>query len=84
MAGIRADNYNSGARALRLAEASLDASREPLFRFGVDGGISYVNDSACRALGYSREELLTLTVSDINPEFPPAKFAAAWESLRET
>jgi PAS domain S-box-containing protein len=27
----------------------------------------YVNDKACRELGYSREELLALTVQDINP-----------------
>jgi len=27
----------------------------------------YVNDKACRELGYSREELLSLTVQDINP-----------------
>ena len=27
----------------------------------------YVNDKACRELGYSREELLSLTVQDVNP-----------------
>ena len=30
----------------------------------------YVNDAACRTLGYSRDELLTMTVADINLEFP--------------
>ena len=84
MTSGRADSNEAGARALRLAEASLDASREPLFRVGAGGRISYVNDSACRTLGYSRDELLALTVSDIDPEFPPEKFAAAWEALCET
>ena len=35
------------------------------------GRYTYANDEYCRQLGYSREELLELTVSDVNPEFPP-------------
>ena len=35
----------------------------------------FVNEGAMRQLGYSREELLTLTVVDINPEFE-ARFRA--------
>jgi PAS domain S-box-containing protein len=32
------------------------------------GRVSYVNDQACQQLGYSREELLNLSVRDLNPE----------------
>ncbi len=32
------------------------------------GRVRYVNDQACAQLGYSREELLALTVRDINPQ----------------
>ena len=35
------------------------------------GRFLYANDETCRQLGYDRDELLTLTVSDVNPEFPP-------------
>ncbi len=34
------------------------------------GRFLYANEEACRQLGYTREELLQLTVSDINPDFP--------------
>jgi len=36
------------------------------------GHLTYVNDQACQQLGYSREELLALTVRDINPELDGA------------
>ena len=31
------------------------------------GQLSYVNDQACQQLGYTREELLAMTVRDVNP-----------------
>ncbi|MCG8093187.1 MAG: PAS domain S-box protein [Candidatus Thiodiazotropha endolucinida] len=39
-----------------------------------------VNDAACQALGYSRQELLVLSVPQINPLFPPPQ----WQKLLET
>ncbi|MGA7827743.1 MAG: PAS domain S-box protein [Geobacteraceae bacterium] len=33
-----------------------------------------MNDAACRALGYSREELVGMTISDIDPKCPPEIF----------
>ncbi len=35
-----------------------------------DGRFVYVNDRACTLTGYSRDELLALAVSDINPDYP--------------
>ncbi len=36
------------------------------------GRFVYANDEACRMLGYTQEEFLQLTVSDINPAYSPA------------
>ena len=36
-----------------------------------DGRFVYVNDCACTITGYTREELLDMTVSELNPDFPP-------------
>jgi PAS domain S-box-containing protein len=77
------ENWAEGEAALRLAEASLDAAPEPLFRVEQDGRFNFVNVSACRSLGYSREELLSLTLSDINVDIPLAKLTPLWADLRE-
>jgi len=43
-----------------------------------------VNEAACRDLGYSREELLFLTVFDINPDIDEAKWSKALKRLQES
>jgi len=40
-----------------------------------DGAFLHVNNEVCRQLGYSREELLCLRISDVNPEIGPEKLA---------
>lgn len=42
-----------------------------------------VNETACRALGYSREELLTMRVPDVNPEMDEAALAQMDRRLRK-
>ncbi|MDT8398680.1 MAG: EAL domain-containing protein [Pseudomonadales bacterium] len=42
-----------------------------------------VNDSACRELGYSREECLQLTVFDLDPKLDHAKFQDSMKTLRQ-
>jgi len=56
---------------LPLSQISLNKSGDAVFWMGRDGDIFYVNDSACLSLGYSRDELLQLTIHEINPDFPP-------------
>lgn len=51
---------------LRLKEFVLDQAQIAVYLIGDGARITYVNDAACRALGYSREELLTMTTMDIN------------------
>jgi two-component system, cell cycle sensor histidine kinase and response regulator CckA len=43
-----------------------------------EGRFIYVNDAACRFLGYSREELLSIKVTDIDPVYSKKQFASAW------
>ena len=42
----------------------------------------YVNETACRLLGYSREELLSMTVHDIDPDFSQDVWTEHWEVVR--
>ncbi len=43
----------------------------------------YVNDEACRVLGYSRDDLLDhMGVPDVDPDYDLARWSAHWEELR--
>lgn len=51
---------------LRLKEFVLDQARIGVYLIDEQARFTYVNDAACRALGYRREELLLMTTMDIN------------------
>ncbi len=69
--------------ALRFTQFSVDHASDPVFWMGRDARFTYVNDAACRSLGYAREELLTMTVHDIDPDFSSEVWPAHWRELRE-
>lgn len=50
---------------LELKQFAIDHSGDPTFWIRRDGSFSDVNEAACRMLGYSRHELLAMSVSDI-------------------
>ncbi|MHA1959905.1 MAG: PAS domain S-box protein [Candidatus Thorarchaeota archaeon] len=69
--------------ALKLTQFTVDSSSDPAFWMGPDAKFVYVNDAACKSLDYSREELLTMTVHDIDPFFPEEVWASHWEEIKE-
>jgi len=42
-----------------------------------------VNEGACRMVGYSREELMSMTVVQLNPDFPIEKWRPQWELIKK-
>ncbi len=54
-------------KELKLIQFSLDHSSIAMLRIAMDGSIQSVNEQLCKNLGYTREELCTMTVFDINP-----------------
>ncbi len=69
--------------ALKLTQFVVDQSAEEIYFVRSDGGFDYVNEAACRALGYSRDELLGLSVPDISPAYPAEKWSATWQILKK-
>lgn len=68
--------------ALRFARFATDRAPDCIYWMTPDAKFFYVNDAACESLGYSREELLTMAVHDIDPDYPAATWPAFWEKLR--
>jgi PAS domain S-box-containing protein len=69
--------------ALRFTQFAIDKTIDQAFWMTEDSRLFYVNEAACRTLGYSREELLKMSIPDIGPTFPPDVFAQHWRDLQE-
>ena len=67
---------------LRQFRFSIEQASEAIFWMNCDAGFTYVNDQACRSLGYTREELLKLQLWDIDPVFPKERWRAQWEEFQ--
>ena len=59
-----------------------DMSNDAFYLCDAHGRFLYVNDRSSSTSGYSRDELLAMTVSDVNPDFPPDRLAAFVRELR--
>jgi len=65
--------------ALAMFRHSIDRATDPIFWLNREGGFDYVNDEACRALGYTPEELLSLHLWEVDPTYPKEKWLSQWE-----
>lgn len=65
----------SERRFRRLSEHAADAA----FVHDLSGNFVEVNDQACRSLGYSREELLSMRVQDVERNLVPGGFVEIWQ-----
>jgi two-component system, cell cycle sensor histidine kinase and response regulator CckA len=68
---------------VEVLRRSIDAHFDSAFWYDNQNRFVYVNDAACSSLGYSREQLLGMTVADINPRAPAARMEQVWAQLRE-
>ena len=67
---------------LQLTQFSVDQSGDSVFWLGPSGRFIYANDTACRSLGYTRDELLRLTVADITPDLGKDGWERQWERVK--
>jgi len=68
--------------ALQLTQFSVDHAVEGFLWIGPDARIFHVNDSTCRMLEYTRDELSAMTLHDIDPNFSWEVWSAHWKELR--
>jgi len=67
---------------LELTKFSVDRSAVPTYWIGAGAEFMHVNDAACEMLGYSREELLKMTVHDIDPDYKKSIWGKHWADLK--
>ena len=69
-------------KELRLTQFSVEHASDAVFWMDSQARIVYVNEAACLSLGRSREELLSLSIPDIDPHFPKEAWETHWEKLK--
>jgi PAS domain S-box-containing protein len=68
--------------ALHFTQFAVDRSADQAFWLQEKGRIFYVNNSACRSLGYTREQLVGMLVTDIDPDYDFSRHSETWHILR--
>ena len=69
-------------KTLQFTQFAVDRAGEAAYWMGRDAKFVYVNDKACQSLGYTCQELLSMTVHDIDPDFPAAIWGDYWDKMR--
>ncbi len=68
--------------ALQKMRISVDRAGDSIFWISRQGRILYVNDATCADRGYSREELLGMTIFDLDPDYQPGVWDPHFEDLK--
>jgi PAS domain S-box-containing protein len=68
---------------LELMQFSVDRAADAAFYICPDGKFFYVNEAACKSLGYSHEELLSMSIHDIDPGFAAEGWRLHWQEVQQ-
>jgi len=75
--------HREAENALSITQFAIDHTSDAAFWIGSDAQFSYVNEAACRILGYSQEELLSMSVFDIDLNFTPENWPRHWQEIKK-
>lgn len=67
----------------RMAYASVENTSDGIAWITEDARIVEANPAYCRFFGYSRDEMITLSIPDIDPNYDARVWPLHWQNLRE-
>ena len=67
---------------LRRTQFAMDQAVDAIYWIDAEANIAYANATASAMLGYSPDELRTMTVADLNPDFPSDMWPKFWAETR--
>ena len=73
---------HKASEALKFTRFSIDHANDMIYWVAPDGKIVDVNETTCLKLGCSREELLSMKVTDINPGLTFDRFCEDWDNIK--
>jgi PAS domain S-box-containing protein len=74
--------YKEAQERLLLKQFALDTINEAVYLIDENSMFYYVNDGACKALSYAKEELLAMGVVDIDPNCSIGWWGIHWEDIK--
>ncbi len=82
------DSYNDlkekDKQRLLPYEFALNNSVDAIYWFTLDAKFIYVNNAACKMLGYSQEEFLSMSLEDMDPQFNRKTAKDSMVEIRDT
>ena len=78
-----ATGYRKSDDALRITQHSMDLMAEPVLRLGSDGRVLYANDAATRMLGYTWDDLVWMSMQDLDPTLKGSRWDLHMDRLKE-
>jgi two-component system, cell cycle sensor histidine kinase and response regulator CckA len=76
------NGYPESSNNLDLKQYAIDHVVDGIYWIDARARFLDVNDGACKMMGYSREELTSMTVAQLDPNFPIEKWPAHWDFLK--
>ena len=70
-------------KTLQLTQFAMKTVRDAIYWIRQDGRFVYVNDAAVRAVGYPRDELMTMSLPMIDPSITPEIWENLWATLKK-
>ena len=77
------DKKEAEEELLRM-QSTVDQAVDAIYRVGAGGELIYCNHATSCSLGYTMDELLSMTVFDIEPELRKEAWQEHWRKTRET
>jgi PAS domain S-box-containing protein len=77
------ETLRESERRLRFTQFVVDRAEDGVLWADESKRFIYANEAACRSLGYSKEELLTLSIPDIVPHHDPERFQQRLDSIKQ-
>ncbi|TGL86719.1 PAS domain-containing sensor histidine kinase [Leptospira congkakensis] len=76
-------DHSSLINALQFTQFSIDTISDAIVWTDEDGNYVFVNDAACRNYGYTKEELLSMQMFQVDPLFTVEMWKAHWQEILE-
>jgi diguanylate cyclase (GGDEF)-like protein/PAS domain S-box-containing protein len=70
-------------RALQMMKFSIENMGDKVTWINSEAKVLYANIAACSSLGYTREEMLRMSVPDFDPDFPSEAWPEHWDALKK-